>query len=291
MLLVDIFTRKLYAYLMRNKNEKKVLDVLQLFLKSHHPDIITSDNESAFAGNAVQKLMAKHEVISDMVEPMDHKALGVVDRAVQTVKNAIFKFMKDENTTVYSKELPRIIEAYNATPNSGILDIAPEDAHKKENVEALQILNNNKDKKNRKFHVEFAVGDTVRKKLKQNAFTRSYDEKYSQQQYTIEDIHDGRAFLSNGDDVSLRFLIHVEKVRVPEKNVLAQAKKEAKVKKAIKKENLEIKSKGYDVLPEAKTRAQGVKHLSSDGKALSKQERYKYTDIDTAQILKTKRRG
>ena len=291
MLLIDIFTRKAYAYLMKNKTEKNVLDVLSLFLKVHHPDIITSDNESAFASDAVQKLMEKHQVVSDMVEPQDHKALGIVDRAVQTIKNAIYKFMEEEDTTLYFKELPRIVESYNSTPNSGILNIAPEDANSKENIEALQILNNNKDKTNRKHRVEFSVGDTVRRKLKQNALARSFDEKYSVQQYTIEDIHQGRAFLNNGDDVSLRFLIKVEKVDKPQKQgALIKAKAETKVRKRIKREHLEIESKELQQLPSAKTRGVEAKHLSSDGKALSKQDRYKYTAIDPAQILSTKRR-
>ena len=48
-----------------------------------------------------------------MLEPNDHKALGIIDRAIQTIKNVIYKYMKQENTTSYYKTLPFIIEAYN----------------------------------------------------------------------------------------------------------------------------------------------------------------------------------
>lgn len=257
MLLIDIFSRKAYAYLMRNKTEENVMDVLQLFLKVHHPDIIISDNEAAFAGEAVQALMEKHNVASDMVEPQDHKALGIVDRAVQTIKNSIYKYMEEEDTTTYYKELPRIIEAFNATPNSGNLNIAPDDAESKESIEALQIYNNRKDVVNRKNHVSFEVGDIVRRRLKQNPFARSYDEKYSKEQFTIEDIHHGRAFLDNGDDVSLRFLLKVDKVDRPQKkSALTRAKQETKARKKLNREHLEIESKEFQNLPAARTRAQ-----------------------------------
>ena len=293
MLLIDIFTRKLYAYLIPNKDEKSILTVLNKFFADHHPDIITSDNESGFKSKSVQKLMDDNKVINDMVEPQDHKALGVIDRAVQTIKNVIYKFMKEENTTTYINELPRIIKAYNDTPHSGILDIAPNDADEKENVIALQILNNKKDLQTRKNHVKISVGDTVRIRLNKNSFARSYDEKYSDKQYTIKSIEGRYATLDNDETYSLRRLIKTEPVVIQRKSEkLTEAKKETKKKKDLKREHLEILgNKEFQQLPTSKTRSQDEKHLGSDMKGLSKQDRFKWTTIDTSQIINTKRRN
>ena len=115
LLLVDIFTRQVYGYPMKDKTEKNIQIVLKQFLDKHEPNILISDNESGFKSKQTQKLIDEHDVEHDMVEPQDHKALGVIDRAVQTIKNAIFKYMRDENTAKYINQLESIIEAYNET--------------------------------------------------------------------------------------------------------------------------------------------------------------------------------
>ena len=244
-LLVDIFTRKAYAYMMKNKTEGNIEDILKQFFAKHKPEVVISDNESGFKSKVVQKLMDKNEVYHSMVQPQDHKALGVIDRCVQTVKNAIYKYMKDEGTTKYIDELPRIIESYNETPNQGIEDIAPNDASDKDNVETLQILNHQKDLTNKKNRVVFDVGDTVRIKLKQNPFTRSFDEKYSEKQHVIAELEGQKATLDDGQVVSLRRLIKVQRVSVAPNDALSKAKKESKVKKKLGKEGLDIESKEF----------------------------------------------
>jgi hypothetical protein len=245
-LIVDIFTRKAWAYLMKNKNEGSINDVLKQYLGKYQPDLIVSDNESGFKSRIVQKLMEAHQVAHDMVEPQDHKALGVVDRAVQTIKNAIYKYLKAKNTTSYVSQLPRIVEAYNATPHSGIENIAPNDASAKENVEMLQLLNHKKYQVNRKNHVLLQVGDIVRIRLKTNAFARSFDDKYSDKQYTIEEIEDRTALLDNGQHVSLRRLVKVPSTGpMRERDVLSEAKQSSKIKKRIRREHLETSNKEF----------------------------------------------
>jgi hypothetical protein len=241
MLLIDIFSRKIYCYLIKNKTEKNLFDVLSEFLKHHHPYIIMSDNESGFKSTSIKALMNKYEVVNNMVEVQDHKALGVVDRAVQTIKNVIYKYMKAEQTTTYYKRLDAIVKAYNDTPNSGILNIAPNDADEKNNRDALQILNHRKDNINKKNRIHFKIGDIVRRKLKTSSFQRSYDERYSNKQFFIKSIQDGRATLDNYDkSVSLRFLIKAEKVDDEHDNdVLGDAKKENKINRNIKREGLD----------------------------------------------------
>lgn len=244
MMMVDIFNRKLYAYLMKNKTEENILAVLNKFFDEHQPDIIMSDNESGFKAKSVQKLMDKQQTDNIMVEPNDHKALGVIDRAIQTIKNAIYKYMKEENTTTYVDELEKIIDAYNDTPHSGIMDIAPNDADKKENRDKIQIMNHKFDLENRRNRVRFKVGDTVRIRTNRKSFVRSYDEKYSDKQYEIKEMKGRRATLDNGEEYDVRRLIKVEKVEIPERTEekLTEAKREAKIERKIKEAGVERSS-------------------------------------------------
>jgi hypothetical protein len=249
LMLVDVFNRKLYAYLLPNKNKESIFKALTQFFEKHHPEIITSDNDTGFKSEIIKKLMEKNETINHMVEPNDHKALGIVDRAIQTIKNVIYKYMKQENTTSYSKELARIIKAYNDTPNSGILDIAPNAVEAdKGNTDKLQILNHEHDYQNRKNRVHLNIGDTVRIRLNKTTFARSYDEKYSDLQYVITAVDKNKITLDDGRTYSSRRLIKTEPVVIPErkKEKLTEAKAETKIKKKIRREHLEIDNKEYN---------------------------------------------
>lgn len=257
LMLVDVFNRKIYAYLLPNKNKESIFKALTQFFEKHHPEIITSDNDTGFKSDMIKKLMEKNETINHMVEPNDHKALGIVDRAIQTIKNVIYKYMKQENTTSYSKELARIIKAYNDTPNSGILDIAPNAVEAdKDNTDKLQILNHEHDYQNRKNRVHLNIGDTVRIRLNKTTFARSYDEKYSELQYVVTAVDKEKITLDDGNIYSSRRLIKTEPVVIPEKkkDKLTEAKKKTKVLKKLGKEHLEIDNKEYNNLPKTRLR-------------------------------------
>lgn len=239
-LIIDIFTRKIIAYPMKKKDVENIEDDLMKYFDDHHPEAIISDNESGWKSKIVQKLMTENEVTHDMVEPGDHKALGVIDRAVQTIKNAIYKFMKDQNTSSYIDKLPNIIESYNDTPHSGILDITPNEATKKKNVERLQALNHQKNLVNIKNRGSFKVGDVVRIRTKRTTFKRSYDENFSDETYRIEEIDGTYAVLDDGQRVNLRRLVKSSAIEnKPEKDELKEARKEAKVGKAIAKSGVQ----------------------------------------------------
>jgi len=257
LMMVDIFNRKMYAYLLKNKNKDSILDALTDFFKKHHPEIIISDNDTGFNSNLIKKLFDKHDSKNFMVEPNDHKALGMIDRAIQTIKNVIYKYMKQENTTSYFKELQRIIEAYNNTPNSGIFNIAPNEVEKDKNhIDKLQIMNHQYDLENRKNRIVFKVGDTVRIRVSKSAFARSFDENYSDVQYTIASLDKSMATLNDGSVFSLRRLIKTEPVIKPvkTKDKLTEAKKKTKGIKKFNKEHLEIDNKQFKHLPKTRMR-------------------------------------
>jgi len=257
LMMIDIFNRKVYAYLLKNKNKDSILDALTIFFKTHHPEVIISDNDTGFNSGLIKKLFDKHESENYMVEPNDHKALGIIDRAVQTIKNIIYKYMKQENTTSYYKELPRILKAYNDTPNSGIFNIAPNEVEKyTQNIDKLQIMNHQYDLENRKNRIPFQVGDTVRIRLTKSSFARSFDEKYSDIQYTIIAKDKSMVTLNDGSVYSVRRLIKTEPVIIPlrKKEALTEAKKEMKGIKKFKKEHLEIDNKEFNKLPKTRLR-------------------------------------
>jgi hypothetical protein len=243
---------------MPRKDVASVDATLSQFITKYHPDIVMSDNETSFKSKIVQELMKENDVEHTMVDVGDHKALGVIDRAVKTIKDSIFKYMTDKNTSRYIDQLSRIISAYNDTPNGGILDIAPADADTKENTTALQIENHKKELVNKKNRTVFHVGDHVRIRNRKATFERSYDEKYGEQ-FIIEKIEGTKVVLDNGETISKRRIVKVapilaerESERVPTLRERESEPKESKepaksaVKEAQKESRLKKKLKGLE---------------------------------------------
>ena len=144
------------------------------------------------------------------------------------------------------KALQNMVQAYNDTPNIGIENIAPNEATEKDNTIKLQIINHKKDVANMENRIKFEVGDLVKIRVKKNAFARSFDDKFSDKTYTIEKIEKRNATLSDGEVVGLRRLVKVQSTDIErKKDVLTEAKKESKVKKAIAREHLEIEDKTF----------------------------------------------
>jgi hypothetical protein len=179
----------------------------------------------------VQALLEKEEVTHTMVDQGDHKALGIVDRCIQTIKNAIHRCMEDKHRTKYLNELPRIIKSYNETPHTGIMDLAPAEASEPDNIAALQILNHRKDDVNKTNHQRLEVGDTVRVRNRKGTFERSYDVKYGKQA-TISSLEGRYAVLSNGEKVDKRRLAKVTAIEEEPVRHQERVKKDAKVRKS-----------------------------------------------------------
>lgn len=244
LLIIDIFTRHLTAYSIKNKSVESVKAALDQYFTKYHPTVIISDNEKSFSSKEIQKLFDKEEVISDMVPKGDHKALGIIDRVTRTIKEALYKYMDDNDTSHYIDELGRIIHSYNNTPNQGILDVAPDDADKSDNKIALQIYNHNKDKKNNKTEKMFKVGDYIRIRKNKSTFERAYDKKYGGVM-KITQIIKNKATLNDGSTIDLRKIKAVpeqptEQDQKVEAKAVEKVKQQARVERKVAREGVEL---------------------------------------------------
>ena len=102
---VDVFSRKAYAYPMKHKTLEDTTSALKQFF--HEPDVkkyktgfsvIVSDSDSAFLGGNdqgetrdFQKVLTDNNCIHDTVPIGDHNALAIVDRWARTLKTILTK--------------------------------------------------------------------------------------------------------------------------------------------------------------------------------------------------------
>jgi hypothetical protein len=256
LLIIDIFTRKLSSFLLRNKTITEIYKAIKSFLNSHHNvHMITSDNEPAFMSKKIQDLLEAEQISHRAVDVGNHRALGAIDRAVLTIKRAIYKYMYDKDTLTYYKQLENIIDKYNETPHEGIDNLTPNQVHN--HIQEIQVLNHRKYRDNIENLPGFKIGDIVRiEKLKQT-FTRGYDRLYSKNTYRIIEIKDGHATLSNNVVYPLRRLKLVPtESEHRDENKIKQAKQQHKQETQLKREDI----KAYNIQP-MRTRGKRVQAI------------------------------
>ena len=186
-LLIDVFTRKIWVYLMKKKDKENIMNVMTKYLDKYNKDEkiknIVSDNEAGFTSKDFQRLMNEQNIEHQTVEKQ-HTALGIVDRCIGTIKRKLYKYMHKNDTTKYIERLPHLIESYNDSPHRGIKNLAPNEVP--EHMDEIQILNHEKNEKNKPSPLK--IGDFVRIRKLKDKFERGYEEKYSKELYQIVSI-------------------------------------------------------------------------------------------------------
>jgi len=245
LLIIDVFTRKLWAYTLKNKNNESVMNALEIFVEHNKPAVIISDNESSFISAKTQLFFTEHKIKHITCEPDDHKVLGIIDRVCRTIKVHIYKYMTQNNTTKYVSHLSEIVDAYNKTPHPSILNLTPSEATKQQNFRKLFELNVEKGKHNGFTAQTFRVGDFVRIRNKKKKFERAYDEKYSNV-HQIADINTKYVTLDDGSTADIRRLKKVaHNDEKQTQHAVKDAQKENKIQKKIAREHLEIKNSEF----------------------------------------------
>ena len=162
-----------------------------------------SDNGKEFVGRDMQGYMKKKGIMHITNQVHDHKALGIIDRFVRTIKTMIakqFTYFGDHN---WIKYLPSVIDFYNKTPHKGLNGIAPNEAEKYRAV--VQQLNVNKNMKMNRIKNIYKVGDRVRTRInKDKKFGKGYEPVWSPDVYKITKAIGKSYILDDGTDKKYR---------------------------------------------------------------------------------------
>ncbi|MDR3411568.1 MAG: hypothetical protein P4L87_11600, partial [Formivibrio sp.] len=195
LLVEDIFNRKAFAAPLKTKSPADVLPALnKAFQKLGKPQLtLVTDNGGEFKGVVGKKLKELH-IVHHTVEVGDHRSLGMIDSLSRFFKNAFHKHFTQSQNTNWTEYLPRLLDAYNDTPHSGLKGMSPLEAEKREtdtrNITYEKVVMDRKPSK-------FKIGDHVRVLKQKAVFDRGYEIRYSLATYTIEKIEGKNYILSN----------------------------------------------------------------------------------------------
>ena len=242
--MIDVFTRKVWAYKMKKKDNKNVQDSFKKFIsdsnvKEYTPTILMSDNDSTFMNKSFYAILEKNNIIHQPNILDDHHALGLIDRFARTLKTILTRLFLQRESTNWIDYLDEIIKNYNNNGHSSIDYISPNEAFLKKHFKTIHDINHEKSLYNISIS-DIDVNDKVRIKIK-GQFRKGTEARYSDEVYTVKKVR-GNAVTLNNDEVYKRSsLLIVPKTTVSdEKNVIVKVNKQNQINKNINQEGLDV---------------------------------------------------
>lgn len=110
---IDLFSKKAYAFALKDKTDKTVAEALKKLLVKVKPSSIRSDNGSEFISKEFQKVLERHGIKQVLSLPGKPQSNGEVERFNGTLKRMINKIIQIEGSFDWVKELDRAVENYN----------------------------------------------------------------------------------------------------------------------------------------------------------------------------------
>ena len=126
LLLIDIFSRKIKIYLIRDKSNKTVAEKLDVFFENikHTYKHFFSDSGGEYLGRHTFKIFEKYKITPYQTQNKLSKC-AIAERCIRTIKTRLYKILTAGNTMKYLKYIPIIEETYNLTPHRGLDFLTP----------------------------------------------------------------------------------------------------------------------------------------------------------------------
>jgi len=215
LLLVEIPSRKAFAYPIKSQNSSDILDAYEKFYEDHDGNLSNVYGDDQFnsewfrAFNDVLNVNVHTGIAKDDHISKHSNRLGIIDRLVRTLRKLMNKYMLLHNTTQWSKWLPEIISLYNKTPHASLNDRTPDEASADVNGMEKRFrmdVRHNQAEDTKKV-TPVSVGDTVRILTKKKTFAKE-GPTFSKELYVVvkKDGYKWRVHLKSGGPVIRRKL-------------------------------------------------------------------------------------
>jgi len=243
--IIDVFTRKVWTYAMKKKDNDNVQKFFQNFLddsgiQSNTPIILMSDNDATFISESFQVILRENNIIHQPNIIDDHHALGLIDRFARTIKTIFTRlFLQPGNEGNWIDHIDERVANYNNSGHTSIDNIKPNDAFLKKNFKKIYDINYEKSKFNLSVS-DIEVNDKVRIKLK-GIFRKGTEARYSDEVYTVTKVR-GNSITLDDDKVYKRssLLIVPRNTVSNASNVIVRVNRQNKIDRDIQQEGLDV---------------------------------------------------
>ena len=190
LVLIDIFTKKLWVYPLKDKRAINVKVALEAWIGSldNTPEQLCTDQGLEFNNRLVQALLARHGIQWD-------KAIGtlkacIAERVNKTLQILIFKYLTEMETHTYIDKLQDFVKTYNKRGHRTLEGMSPEEADRPANEAEVQAIFHRRyteAAKHRTKNFKFKVGDLVRLKTmaKSKIGERAYNPQFTGEYFRV----------------------------------------------------------------------------------------------------------
>ena len=129
--ILDVFSRKLNVYPLKDKKTSTVAKHFEDFFKNDNEysyKYLWTDEGVEFYGAAMKNLTKKKYIIQYHVFNRKFKA-ALVERVILTYKQRLYRMLHHHNTKNHLSFMKGIVSGYNNTPHSGLLNLTPNIVH------------------------------------------------------------------------------------------------------------------------------------------------------------------
>lgn len=185
MLALDCLDRYLWAEPMKQKTTKAAAEAFSAILDRAYPRqcaVLRSDSDGAFLGSDFQKLLKKRGIRLQLALNLFKAAQ--IERALQTVKNRIYRVFYFRGVMTWPDILQRVVDAYNHTRHSST-HLAPADVTERD-IFDIYFLNYTRRRPPPPLRPPFKVGDYVKLAIDRRGLSdRGYLNTFSTEIYRI----------------------------------------------------------------------------------------------------------
>lgn len=185
--IIDIFSRYIYARPLKTKSGPDVATAIESIIHEANatPKYLQTDLGKEFYNHHVDSILQKYNI--ELFSVHSVKKASIVERAQRTIKERMYRAFTFQGTYKWLELLPEIIESYNNSYHRGLKHIPSKvNKHNETNVWLRQYSDVLKPTKPPKFK----VGDQVRIHKAQNIFSKGYEQKWTDEIFTIASIND-----------------------------------------------------------------------------------------------------
>ena len=162
LMLININTRKAYAYPIEGKGAKAVINALEQFFKEV-PNVysITSDQDAAYLSNDVLEYIRSKKISYRTTQDNNHNVLGIINRFIRTIRDLV-----GENRYIDEEEMSDLIDSYNNSPHKSLDGKCPNDITEQDELKYIQT-------KSTENPYDFKPNDKVRIVLAKEPFSKN----------------------------------------------------------------------------------------------------------------------
>ena len=177
LILININSRKLFAYPMSSKDSSAVLQALKSFTSQVSCSSITSDQDAAYLKPEITKFMIDHHIDHQTTFTNDHNRLGIINRAIKTLRDI------NQERDFTTQSMKRALNAYNNSIHSST-GKEPNDFTQADEDHYIQAKTHETDEKANQFnlpknaHVRIMNPPTPMKKKRLNLTREAYKVAY-----------------------------------------------------------------------------------------------------------------